>query len=98
MALERDRPLGPGDLLFSGTARREVFHCSDGSTLRRVGNGLERVSPEGEVVASYGTPWLLRPFVFPFPALIAWVGFFALPLWLKYRAWKAARQGGGTPA
>lgn len=93
-----DRPLDSGDLLFSPTARREVFHCSDGSVLRRVGNGLQRVSPEGEVVAAYGTPWPLRPFVFPFPALVAWAGFAAPPLWLKYREGKVARRGGETPA
>jgi hypothetical protein len=93
-----DRPLDPGDLLFGEADRREVFHCSDGSTLRRVGNGLERLSPEGEVVATYGTPWLLRPFVFPFPAVLAWVAIFALALWGKYRERRAARQGGTPPA
>ena len=75
-----DRPLGPGDPLFGKDTSREVFHCADGSTLRRVGNGLERVSPEGEVVATYGTSWLLRPFVFPWPASVAWWGFFLFVL------------------
>jgi hypothetical protein len=93
-----NRPLDRGDLLFSESDRREEFHCSDGSVLRRVGNGLERVSPEGEVIATYGTPWLLRPFVFPFPAAMAWAGFLLLGLWERYRAWRAASQSGQPPA
>jgi hypothetical protein len=92
-----DRALDSGDLLFGEAARREVFHCADGSVLRRVGNGLERVSAEGEVIAAYGTPWLLWPFVFPFPACIPWAGFLLMGLWGSYRARRAAAAQGGSP-
>jgi hypothetical protein len=93
-----DRPVGPGDLLFSEEEGREEFRCADGSTLRRVGNDLERVSPEGEVIATYGTPWPLRPFVYPYPAFIAWCGFFLLGVLGGFRARGAAAPPGKPSA
>jgi hypothetical protein len=90
-----DRPLGPGDPLFGTDVDREEFHCSDGSTLRRVGNDLERVSPDGEVVATYATPWFLRPFVYPWPASVSWWGFFSYSVVWGFFAKKKAAAGQG---
>jgi hypothetical protein len=84
--LPPDRAVVPGDLLFSSGERRVVFCCTDGATLRRKGSSLERLSPTGDVTATYATAWPLRPFVFPFPALLAWVAVFAIVPWLAFLA------------
>jgi hypothetical protein len=98
-----DRLLAGGELLFGDEklGRREVFHCADGSTLCRVGNGLERVSPEGEVIVTYGTPWQLRPFELFFPAFLGCCAFFlfaALGGYSRGLRRAAAAQGGRPPA
>jgi hypothetical protein len=87
-----DRALVPGDLLFAPTERRDVFHCADGTTLHRVGSSLNRRSPAGDLVATYQTFWCLRPFVFPFPGVLAWLAFFILFLYLSFVARRAARR------
>jgi hypothetical protein len=90
-----NRPAARGDLLFTdATTRpmRQVFYCSDGSTLRLVGDSLERLSPAGEVIARYGTPWYLQPFVFPFPGALAWLAWFIVPGYYANKADKASKN------
>jgi hypothetical protein len=87
-----NRPLAPGELLFAPGERHRVYHCSDGTTLRRGWNSLQRISPAGEVLAVYQSPWPLWPFEFPFPAGFAWVAFFVLIPLLAFTVRRRLRE------
>ncbi len=66
-----DRPLRRGDVLFTQPVDRGEFHCADGSTLRRQGNAIRRLSPAGQVLATYAAPWLVRLCTLPWPGGLA---------------------------
>ncbi|RKY08719.1 MAG: hypothetical protein DRP66_03930 [Planctomycetota bacterium] len=68
----------PGDYLFRSIRGRRVFRCADGSKLVREGHSLKKYSVEGKLTVSYGGPWFLRIFEFPWPAILAWPLFFLL--------------------
>ena len=73
MASTPDRIVRPGEVLFGAqTKPRERFECHDGSFLVRTKFGLAKQTAEGMALASYGAPWWLMPFVFPWPAFLAW--------------------------
>jgi hypothetical protein len=67
-----DRPARPGDIIFGDRDARRSFACTDGTTLIRCGNHLERLSADGHVITRYAGPALLRPLTFPWPAFTAW--------------------------
>lgn len=82
------RPIRPGDILFANDFRGDArirFRCSDGSLVRRSGYHLERISPDGEVTARYGSAWIYLPFVVPFPALLAFPALFAVMIYGELR-------------
>jgi len=69
------KAISPGELLYTeywGWWERTEFLCTGGSVLRRKGNSLEKTSADGRVMARYGSHWLFAPFVFPWPASLAW--------------------------
>lgn len=60
-----DKPVGPGELLFSGRHEsndRTRFDLPDGSHLERDGYRIARVSPAGDEIAVYRQAWYLWPF------------------------------------
>jgi hypothetical protein len=75
-----ERAVGPGEIIFSSglTQQRGLFACADGSILSRTGNSLVKLSPEGNVLATFGTPWYFSWAVFPLPAALAWPLMFIL--------------------
>lgn len=84
----------PGEIIFSsgGTQQRESFACADGSSLRRTGNSLVKLSPDGKVLATFGTPWYFSWAVFPFPAALAWPAMFLLGAYFDWRDRRQARR------
>lgn len=93
------RPVKRGEMLFPkemrGLAvdpRRKVFHNADGSTLRKVGNSLERRSKEDDVTARYGSLWIYKPFEFPLPGGLAWLSLFALAFGIAWRKRRRSRM------
>ncbi|MGA1871471.1 MAG: hypothetical protein ACMUJM_23335 [bacterium] len=70
------RLIKPGEVLFADNQvhRRTFFECPDGTTLKRDGNSIVRVSKTGERLVRYETPWYLSWLVFPWPAaFVGWV-------------------------
>ena len=93
---ERDVPTvntlaKPRDRIFAEEHRRERFVCADGTTLVRQGNRLVRSSATGTILTTYQTPAVLRPFTFPWPAVVAW------PLFILYGIVTARRKRIGQP-
>ena len=90
-----DRPAKPGDIIFAHGSDRRSFACTDGTTLIRRGNHLERLSADGRVIMQYAGPALLRPLTFPWPAVTAWP-LAALMVYIHTRKKQWARQPGVT--
>jgi hypothetical protein len=62
-----DHAAAPGELLFADTGRRQSHRALDGTNLNRRHNSLIRRTEAGQTIATYGTPWVLVPIVFPIP-------------------------------
>jgi len=91
------RLLRPGDVLFSSRPDRQTFDGLDGTRLLRVGDELERRSADGALLATYGTPAALRPFVFPFPAIFVWFGGIVVAFWVHLRDRSSRRRADRDP-
>ncbi len=86
-----DRLAEPGDVIFSRgrpgrferPRPRSQFTCADGTVLVRKLDHLERYSADGIHLASYGAPFILRPFALPFPLLLSFPCFLLLGVFLK---------------
>jgi len=77
---------------------RFSFSCKDGSTLGRHGDSLLRRSPDGKVVARYGTPWYLYWAKLPFPVMLAWpAAYMYLALWRPGWRGKPRRESLSLP-
>jgi hypothetical protein len=63
-----ERAVAPGELLFLPGHQHLAFLCGDGTFLKRDGNTLEKKTADGKTLVRYGTPWPLKPLVFPVPA------------------------------
>lgn len=89
-----DRAAKPGDYIFHRKQREDSFTCIDGSRLVRTGNHLERISGDGRVIATYGSPWILRPFTVPWPVITGWF-LLAFIKYLDYRLEQLSKQFAG---
>ncbi|MCC6124569.1 MAG: hypothetical protein IT426_06390 [Pirellulales bacterium] len=89
-----DRAAKPGDYIFHRKQREDSFTCIDGSRLVRTGNHLERISCDGRVIVTYSSPWILRPFTFPWPMITGWF-LIAFIKYLDYRLERLSKQFAG---
>jgi hypothetical protein len=81
----------PGDRIFKRGRDRESFVCRDGSVLARRGNCVERHSPDGTLLTTYAAPMVLRPFAFPWPALLV-TPYFLILAYLRKRKERMSKQ------
>jgi hypothetical protein len=91
-----DRAAKRGEYIFHRKQREDSFTCIDGSRLVRTGNHLERISGDGHVIVTYGSPWFLQPFTFPWPMITGWFLVFFIK-YLDYKLVLCQNQKFGRP-
>lgn len=87
-----DRAVLPGELLYAGeqSRPRTRFTSADGTILERRGHTLLRLSPTGEVLVHFNTPWFLGWMMLPW---VLWLNCVAC-FFLLLRLVKSARHRG----